>query len=380
MSTETSEVLLVLIALVAAVVNYLQQQEQNRIFREQNRIFAESGGKTMPPDKPRLVWLKRYWPTLITVLVFLLIGYDIYDRRSNGSSPSSTSSIPWLYGLVLALISVGVGLMIGRMKRDALSENVDDVLASLPKQTPAPLPDEELKKRSKLVIHWANYRAVENVGEICQVGDFLQQIVSGNSLVFDIENHNFKIAGKDFVPHDPAPHKEKRLQVNFSYGSDPAYTTERREHGRLLLPEDSKIKWLMGEVERLRAAQPKALQYPIPVLRLKVLEMISALQGFLGAHGEEPKVERQLPESPEAFQQRWRAIVPPWQSKFRGDYRIEFGESVQRLRDAMLSKAAIDDWSLNGAIERAANDPNRSVEAVQQIAKRLWELGYEINV
>jgi hypothetical protein len=39
-------------------------------------------------------------------------------------------------------------------------------------------------------------------------------------------------------------------------------TTERREHGRLLLPEDSKIQWLMGEVDRLKAAQPKPSQYP----------------------------------------------------------------------------------------------------------------------
>src|SRR6202044_2292092 len=53
------------------------------------------------------------------------------------------------------------------------------------------------------------------------------------------------------------------------------------------------------------AAFPNASQYPIPSLRLRIMETVSQLQGFLGSHGEEPKVERLLPESPEAFQQRW---------------------------------------------------------------------------
>src|ERR1035441_287504 len=111
---------------------------------------------------------------------------------------------------------------------------------------------EKPKEPSKLVIHWANYQAADNAGgEVYQVHDFLRQIISGDSLVFDIENHNFKIGDKDFVPHDPLTGKEKRLQVNYSYGGNPPVTTERREHGRLLLPEDSKIKWLMGERDRL---------------------------------------------------------------------------------------------------------------------------------
>jgi hypothetical protein len=107
------------------------------------------------------------------------------------------------------------------------------------------------KKPSKLVIHWANYRAVENAGEVYEVAEFLRQIISGNSLVFDIENYNFKIGDKNYVPHDPLPFKEKQLQVNYSYNGEPAGTTARREHGRLLLPEDSKIKWLMEEKARL---------------------------------------------------------------------------------------------------------------------------------
>jgi hypothetical protein len=134
-----------------------------------------------------------------------------------------------------------------------------------------------LKKRqkakpSKLVIHWANYRAVENAGDVFQVDDFLRQIISGDSLVFDIENHNFSVGGKNFVPNDPLPFKDKRLQVNYSYAGSEAVTTERREHGRLLLPEDSKIKWLMGEVKRLEAAQPKTSFVCINLISISVEE------------------------------------------------------------------------------------------------------------
>lgn len=109
-------------------------------------------------------------------------------------------------------------------------------------------------KKSKLAIHWANYRATEGEGDVYEVSEFLRQIISGDSLVFDIENHNFVIGDKNFVPKDPLFGKVKRLQVNYSYGGSAPVTTERREHDRLLLPEDSKIKWLTSEVERLKTS------------------------------------------------------------------------------------------------------------------------------
>lgn len=134
---------------------------------------------------------------------------------------------------------------------------------------------------SKLVIHWAKYRAVENSGEICDVGDVLRQIIFGDSLVFDIENDNFVIGDKKILPDDFLSGKEKRLQVNYSYGGGQRATTERREHGRLLLPEDSKIKWLAGEnqrlaneVQRLTPAAPK-----IGELSFRVVDEVAA-EGF----------------------------------------------------------------------------------------------------
>jgi hypothetical protein len=156
----------------------------------------------------------------LSMIVGQSVGREIAGYRTNGG----LSSVQWwLYGITLLLI-------------------VAVVSATLSKGRP-----------SKLIIHWANYRAVENGGDVYEVGEFLRQIISGDSLVFDIENHNFKIGGKDFVPRDPLTSREKRLQVNYSYGGNPPITTERREHGRLLLPEDSKIQWLQSEVERLKA-------------------------------------------------------------------------------------------------------------------------------
>jgi hypothetical protein len=233
--------------------------------------------------------------------------------------------------------------------------------------------------QSKLVIHWANYRAVENGGEEYPVGDFLRQIISGDSLVFDIENHNFVIGKRNFVEHDPLTGKEKRLQVNYSYGGKPPVTTERREHGRLLLPEDSAIQWLRSEIDRIKAAQPKPSQYPLGGLRLKILEQCVELKGFLGEHGQEPKVERQLPESQEDFMQRWRSSVDPWRAKFLGDFRLKFGDSIPRLQDEIRVRAGVDDFGLNNLIIKAASDPNGNVKSVEGLTRRLWELDYEIN-
>jgi hypothetical protein len=181
--------------------------------------------------RDRLATVTKTWPkvslkilavVVLSMLVGQLMGYDITGHRAGGA----LSSLQWwFYGLTLLLIAVVVSATLSK------------------------------KKTSKLVIHWANYRAVEGGGVEYPVGDFLQQIISGDSLVFDIENHNFVIGNKNFVPHDPLTSKKKRLQVNYSYGGEPARTTERREHGRLLLPEDSEVKWLTGEVARLQAAQ-----------------------------------------------------------------------------------------------------------------------------
>ena len=141
MNVSNSEWMLVLIAVVGAVVNYLQQREQNQIFRDQNRIFADQEGKPMLPEKPRFVWLRRYWPTLITVLLFLLIGYDIYARHG-------APAISWWFYVLLLIIVFAIGLMIARLataKPEPLDKTIDRIVATLPA-----LPTEKPKEPSKL--------------------------------------------------------------------------------------------------------------------------------------------------------------------------------------------------------------------------------------
>jgi hypothetical protein len=236
------------------------------------------------------------------------------------------------------------------------------------------------KKPSKLTIHWANYRAVENGGDVYDVGDFLRQIISGDSLVFDIESHNFVIGDKNFVPRDPLPFKEKRLQVNYSFANEPARTTERREHGRLLLPEDSKIQWLMGEVDRLKAAQPKPAQYPVPQLRSKVVAIVSALQGFLGEYGDEPQIASILSgRTAKEYDQDLAEVVVPWRARVASAYRLRFNDSLPKLRDEIATRARVTDAPLNDLIQRAATESSPDVRIFKDIIQRLWELGIKLN-
>lgn len=302
----------------------------------------------------------RLWVVLL-LLTWAWLGYDVYDHRA-GLTLKVAPILAFLGG-ISALILVSVILNRTKSKEPLAAE----------------APTENPKKPSKLVIHWANYRAVENAGDVYDVGDFLRQIISGDSLFFDIENHNFVIGDKNFVPRDPAPFKEKRLQVNYSYGGAAPVTTERREHGRLLLPEDSKIQWLTGEVDRLKAAQPKPSQYPVPRLRNKIVVTVSELQGFIREHGDEPVVTKLMGESTTDTALRYIKEGDPWRAKFIGDYRLRFGDSIPKLRDEMRVNVSISDNELNKAIETAANSEEGSCKAVKDIIDRLWTLGRNVN-
>ena len=94
---------------------------------------------------------------------------------------------------------------------------------------------------SKLVIYSANYAASDGGGKRYEVDDFLRRITFGDSLVLDVENHNFALAHKNYVPLDPKPGSPKRLQVTYSYDDGAPQTTERPEHFRMVLPEDSYV-------------------------------------------------------------------------------------------------------------------------------------------
>jgi hypothetical protein len=223
----------------AAIIFYARQQ--NQIFRQQNQIFANPGQQADPRTGPHFSWIGRYWPTLVMIALMIVPGYDIYDRHMHGPATDAVP-VPWRYGAFLLLIAVSVGLAIGRRAK-----------AQAPASAP---PIEDPNGQSKLVIHWANYRAWQEGGETYDVAEFLRKKISGDSLVFVIENKNFVIDNQNFVPEDPLWGKPKRLKLSYSYNGEPARTIERPEPSRLVLPEDSEIQRLGEEMKRVEQTSP----------------------------------------------------------------------------------------------------------------------------
>jgi len=334
----------------------------------------------------------QYRSILAVVALLLLTAYDIYDRHVNGWLVLAPW---WHYGPILLGVVAVIWLMVGGLRR---------------------------KEASKLVIHSANYRAFQGGGQAYDVSEFLRKIISGNSLVFEIENHNFVIGDKNFVPIDPLVGKIKRLQATYSYAGGAPIPIERYEHDRLVLPEDSEIQRLTDEIARtkqeaaeqiarlnkqceadlyrsrqasdqlrvearaakdriaeIEAKQPKPTQYPLPDLRLKIVTLCYVLQRFLGEHGEEPTVARKPGESDDAFMARVRfPQIREWHAKFMGDYSLVFGQSVSEIRNELRSKCKIDNAPLNKAIEEVTEYPT-GVIAVKEIIDILWELAKDIN-
>lgn len=360
---------------------------------------------------PLLMVLKVFAVAVLSTVVGQLIGYDLYVRRH----PELVRLWPWL----APLLGIGIlGIAWGLWSRNRLSylvedrESVDVVLKGLPKQpsTP-PLP------KSKLVIHRAVYAA--GLATEVSVTNLLQDAVrEGLTITVDPTL-------RGLLPTDPASGVRKRLDLEYSYGSETRFSVSRLERPsgeppmRLVLPEDTEIARLERElshwqakcsaekatdlsekakaenkvlelarevlglerkIEELKSSLPKPSQYPIPELRLKVISMVSELQGFLGTHGQEPEVTKQLQEENADYLKRYRAIVTPWRARVLGDYRLKFSDSIPRLRDEIRVRTGKDDFVLNNFIQTAANNPNGNIKAVEGIVKALWDMAPEINV
>ena len=104
-----------------------------------------------------------------------------------------------------------------------------------------PAPDRS-RQPSKLVIHSANYMAITGEGKPYDVAECLRQMIEGDRLDLDIENHNFKTKdGHNYVPDDPKRGTKKRLQITYSYDGGSQFTTEKLEGSRIELPENRAV-------------------------------------------------------------------------------------------------------------------------------------------
>jgi hypothetical protein len=203
-------------------------KQQNDIFREQNRIFAAQAGTPMPETSSKKSKLRLYWPALAAIVVVLAVGVTIGKLQLATSKPvgALAVSIPWTLALLCAFF---ITYLLGRRRNE--------------------LP-------SKLTIYSANYRAIEGGGDEYQVGECLARLVAGDGLVFQIENHNFVADGKNYVPNDPKGFKDKRLEVEYSFGSGQKITIERPEHALLVLPEDTFLKEQAESLKGQLTARP----------------------------------------------------------------------------------------------------------------------------
>lgn len=312
----------------------------------------------------------------------------------------------WLtFGMLLFAFSIGLSLY--------SIYRTGEVAERIPKQTSEVKPQQWKPAWKKL--QWANSERERLEKEVEQLKTSASQDTFTNPKWETVDDSTFKnttveLDGKDFwrckfenvtlVFHGRAPvqfgpgnefkgslalksdHPAAKMFANLLY----VFRSLKGEGKRMMEGhEDSRGKMfpdnfvIVKEENKNEASQQKLSQYPIPQLRTKVLGMVSELQGFLGEHGQEPEVKRELPESPDVFMQRWRATVAPWRAKFVGDYLLKFRESVPQLRDEIRARAGIDDFALNLSIDKAERDPNGNRQAVEGIVKRFWDIALEIN-
>jgi hypothetical protein len=163
----------------------------------------------------RLGLTGQYRSILAVATLLLLTAYDFYDRHVNGA----LALVPWWhYGPILLGVAAVIWLMIGGLLRN---------------------------EPSKLVIHRAVYAA--GLQTEVSVTDKLKNAVR-DALVITVDN-----TLGNLLPRDPAFNVRKRLDVDYSYGSDTVFHVSRieppvGETGRLLLPEDSEVQRLTDEI------------------------------------------------------------------------------------------------------------------------------------
>jgi hypothetical protein len=271
-----------------------------------------------------------FW-IIIWVLTWVLLGYDIYLRRSRPSTETTEISAEW---------------------RDGFTKPRFEII------------DDRRFENEEIVVDNKSFRrcSFKNV----------KLLFHGIAPFEFVEGTTLDAGNVIFATDDPAILTFNAIQRKFA-----SIPGAKIEHGAL----DSKGKAVLISPVTVEPVGPlaKPLQYPIPALRLKVFEICSALQGFLGTYGEEPKAERQLPESQEDFMKRFREAVPPWRARVNGNFRLTFGESIPRLRDEISARAGMNMSFLDIAINGAMTNVNQPTEAINKLLKTLEEMAWEIN-
>ncbi len=136
-----------------------------------------------------------------------------------------------------------------------------------------------------------------------------------------------------------------------------------------------------AEVERVLASirKPSFPEHPIPGLRLRILEMCTELQAFIGRYGSDVITMRQPQETVERFTARLSSLtLKEHRIKLTADYRLNREQSLLQLRDEIAYRCTLTDESLNKAIE-LSREGTGAAENLTVIIQKLWELALKVN-
>jgi hypothetical protein len=257
----------------------------------------------------------------------------------------------------------------------------------------------------KLVIHRAAYAA--GLMTEVSVTDKLKN-ATRDALVVIVDH---TLGG--LLPNDPAYGVPKRLDVEYSYGSDRVFRVSRMERPageicRLLLPEDSEVQRLTNEVGRMNQEIARTKQRsdefqnkfatsenkvkelaeklldaarfieaqkeekkPDSSLRARIIAKCDELSAFSREHGPGPVLDRNPGESAEEYiSRKWRE-QDDYSGKMGADFRLKLAGSVEKLRNEIQARSGMSELGLDKAIAQAESRAC-TAQVVDEMSKLFW--------
>lgn len=223
---------------------------------------------------------------------------------------------------------------------------------------------------SKLAIHSAKYSARRR-GDVYDVTDCLRQMIRGDSLVLQIQNGNFCVGDKNFVPKDPCEGKKKWLDVEYSFNGGVPAQISRREDYRMVLPEDTQVKQV---IEELEAKVPL-----LSPLQIEALQFRNKIQGFLDEYGPRRTVKAEdFPDTPEgilAFNRERDKEERPGGYAFHGAFTLRFGADAKTLYYKFIAAGVTKPTDEFGSLAEAVNAKCN----IEDLIRMLWEMAGKLN-
>lgn len=287
--------------------------------------------------------------------------------------------------VILCLVIGGIIYLLFRGRLERHKEQIGHLerdVARLSKEVPHKTDiaaKEQVAGQSKLVIHSAVY----GTGPVddMSVTERLRTAVK-DALVVPVDNN--------LVPRDPAIGKTKRLAVEYSYGNPSIQQASRLEGERLVLPEDSEIQRLRGEIEQLTRKLINAnVHAPIvnevpadETIAQRVFAFCKELSIYMEerpARPDEDAIWNETKDNQQAFVHRYETEVLPWDRKLSAGYWKDFRERAVDLNNELELHDKHDE-KLEEALRELDQPAQRTyVEAMRVAVERFRYLASMLN-